>query len=322
MSAFERAWADRTEGLLDAGDGQQVWWCDLGARDGLPLVVVHGGPGGGTLPAMAESYDPEAFRIVLFDQRNCGRSLPHASDPDVSLATNTTDRLVADMELLRGHLGVDAWIVSGASWGSTLGLAYTCAHPDRVRAVLLRSITTYSADELAWVYRGGADRLLPEAWEAFTAAIGAAAGDDLVAAYRRTLEGDDDTRRLDAALGWCRWELAGMRAEPGSAVESVFTEPRFATAFARISVHYAARRGFLDHARLWATIATLGHIPATFIHGRFDLCTPPATAWRLHRQWPGSTLHILDDEGHRLLGATATLRRTLERYAALGIASA
>jgi len=317
VSAFERTWAGRTEGLLDVGDGQQVWWCELGARDGLPLVVVHGGPGGGTVPAMAEFYDPDVFRIVLFDQRNCGRSLPHASDPRVCLAANTTDHLIGDMELLREHLGIDAWIVSGSSWGSTLGLAYACAHPGRVRALLLRSVTTYSADELDWVYRSGADHLLPEAWEAFVEAIGAAPGDDLVAAYRRALEGDDDARRLDAALGWCRWELAGMRAEPGSGVESIFTEPRFAVAFARISVHYAAHLGFVDHGRLWSAIDTLHHLPATFIQGRFDLCTPPMTAWRLHRQWPSSTLHILDDEGHRLLGAAATVQRTLERYAAL-----
>jgi len=302
--------------MLDVGEGQRIWWCELGARDGLPLVVVHGGPGGGTIKAMAEPYDPDVFRIVMFDQRNCGRSLPHASDPDVSLATNTTDRLVGDMELLREHLGIDAWIVSGSSWGCTLGLAYVCAHPARVRAVLLRSVTTYSSDELDWVYRGGADRLLPEAWEEFVATIGAAPGDDLVAVYRGALEGDDDARRLEAALGWCRWELAGMRAEPGSTVESIFTEPRFATAFARISVHYAAHRGFVDHVRLWSEIRTLGHVPATFIQGRFDLCTPPVTAWRLHRQWPGSTLHILDDEGHRLLGAAAAMRHTLEQYAA------
>lgn len=320
VSAFEQAWADRVEGLLDVGDGQRIWWCDLGARDGLPLVVVHGGPGGGTVPAMAEPYDPDVFRIVMFDQRNCGRSLPHASDPEVSLATNTTEHLVADMELLRDHLGIDAWIVSGSSWGSTLGLAYACAHRTRVRAVLLRSITTYGGDELDWVYRDGASRLLPEAWEEFVSAIGARPGDDLVAAYQRALEGGDDDLRLRAALGWCRWELAGMRAEPGSPVEAIFTEPRFATAFARISVRYAAHRGFVDHARLWSDVGALADLPATLIQGRLDLCTPPATAWRLHRQWPGSTLHLLDDEGHRLLGAAATLQRTLERYAALDAA--
>ncbi|MDH2416670.1 prolyl aminopeptidase [Nocardioides sp. CER19] len=312
MSAFEVAWAGRSEGLLDVGDGHQMWWCELGAADGIPLVVVHGGPGGGTVPEMAAPYDPHLYRVVMFDQRGCGRSLPHASEPTVSLAANTTAHLVRDMERLREHRGVDSWVVSGSSWGTTLGLAYACAHPDRVRAVLLRSITTYSAGELDWVYRDGASRLLPEAWEEFATAVEAT---DLVDGYRRALEGEDDQRRLEAALGWCRWELAGMRAEPGSPIEAVFTEPRFATAFARISTHYAANRGFVDHGGLWTTVPTLARIPATFIQGRLDLCTPPATAWRLHRRWPGSRLHLLDDEGHRLTGAAATMRAVLDEYA-------
>lgn len=318
MSVFEQAWADRVEGLLDVGDGQQVWWCELGDPHGIPLVHLHGGPGGGTVPAMAAPYDPKVFRVLMFDQRGCGRSLPHASDPSTSLATNTLDHLVGDIERLREHRGIERWVVSGSSWGATLGLAYVCAHPDRVRAVLLRGITTYSQAELDWTYRDGAGRLLPEGWEAFTAAFGDAA--DLVATYRNLLEGTDDARRLEAALAWCRWELDGMRAEPGSELEAIFTESRFATAFARISTHYAAHRGFVDQERLWSTIPTLGHLPATLIQGRYDLCTPPATAWRLHREWPGSVLHLLDDEGHRLTGAAAVLRRALEQLAAGGSA--
>lgn len=312
MSAFDEAWARRAEGFLDVGDGQKVWWCEFGAENGIPLVVVHGGPGGGTVPGMGAPYDPDVYRVIMFDQRNCGRSVPHASNPEVSLTANTARHLVQDMERLRKERGVADWIVSGSSWGSTLGLAYTCAHPDRVRAVLLRSITTYSAAEMDWVYRDGASHLLPEAWDEFA---GAMAAEDLVAAYRAALEGEDVARRRAAALAWCRWELAGMRAEPGSELEATFTDLRFATAFARISTQYAAHHGFIDQAQLWATIPTLGHIPATFIQGRLDLCTPPATAWRLHRTWPNSTLHLLDDEGHRLTGAAAVLRRTLELYA-------
>lgn len=310
---FEQAWAGREEGLLDVGDGQQVWWCELGDPGGIPLVHLHGGPGGGTVPAMAAPYDPSVFRVLMFDQRGCGRSVPHASDPSTSLATNTLDHLVGDIERLREHRGIERWVVSGSSWGATLGLAYVCAHPDRVRAVLLRGITTYSQAELDWTYRDGAGRLLPEGWEAFTAAFGDAA--DLVATYRSILEGTDDARRLEAALAWCRWELDGMRAERGSELEAIFTEPRFATAFARISTHYAAHGGFVDQAQLWSTIPTLGHLPATLIQGRYDLCTPPATAWRLHREWPGSVLHLLDDEGHRLTGAAAVLRQALHQLA-------
>jgi proline iminopeptidase len=301
--------------MLDVGEGQQVWWCDLGRRDGIPLVVLHGGPGGGSIPAMAAPYDPDVYRVIMFDQRNCGRSLPHASAPSVSLAANTTDRLVHDMEQIREHLGVERWVVSGSSWGTTLGLAYACRHPDRLRAVLLRSVTTYSRPELDWVYRDGANRLLPEAWDDFSRALGP--GDDLVETYRRALETGSDALRLTAALAWCRWELAGMRAEPGSELEAIFTEPCFATAFARISTHYAAQQGFLDQSLLWSMVPRLGHVPATFIQGRLDLCTPPQTAWRLHCAWPNSTLHLLDDEGHRLTGSAAVLRRTLEEYADL-----
>jgi proline iminopeptidase len=299
--------------LLDVGDGQQVWWTELGTPDGIPVVHLHGGPGGGTIPAMAAPYDLDRFRLVMLDQRGCGQSLPHASDPDVSLATNTTDHLVRDLELLREHLGIDGWIVSGSSWGTTLGLAYACAHPDRVRAMLLRGVTTYSRQELDWVYRDGARRLLPEAWEKFARIIDDPEA-DLVVAYRAALE--DDETRTSAALAWCRWELDGMLAEPGSEIEAIFTDPRFAVCFARISTHYAAHHGFVDQTRLWETVPTFDHIPATIVQGRFDLCTPPATAWRLHRAWPGSVLHVLDDQDHRLAGATDVVKECLDALSA------
>ncbi|CUR59396.1 putative Proline iminopeptidase [metagenome] len=312
------AWGNlpRVEGLLDVGEGQKIWWCELGSPEGIPLVVAHGGPGGGTVPAMAEPYDLDRFRVVMFDQRGCGNSLPHASDPTVPLTANTTQHLVRDMERLRRSRGIDRWIVSGSSWGVALTLAYVCEHPERVRGVLLRGITTCSAEELDWVYRDGANRLLPEAWEAFCS-LAPDASTDLVAAYQQALE--NDSRRQAAALAWCRWELAGALAKPGSELEATLTEPRFAMCFARISTHYAANLGFIDQEALWSTIPTLGHIPATMIQGRFDLCTPPATAWRLHRQWPNSTLHLLDDESHRLEGAAATVRASLDELATRAI---
>ncbi|MBT9255275.1 alpha/beta fold hydrolase [Phycicoccus sp. KQZ13P-1] len=314
MTTFDAAWAARREGHLDVGDGQRIWWCEFGAADGIPLLVVHGGPGGGSVPAMAAPYDPDVFRIVMFDQRGCGRSVPHASDPGVSLATNTTPALVSDMEHLREDRGIFDWIVSGGSWGATLALAYTCRHPHRVRAILLRSITTYSSAELRWVYVAGANHLLPEAWDSFAGMRDRA---NLIERYRHDLEGTDDRRRAEAALEWCRWELAGMRAAQGSEVYSLFMQPRFSVAFSRISAHYAAHQGFIDHDDLWAQVPTLSDIPATFIQGRFDLCTPPVTAWRLHRAWSGSTLHLLEDEGHRLSDVANLLRATLQRYASM-----
>lgn len=295
------------EGLLDVGDGQHVWWAEFGRADGLPVVLVHGGPGGGSVPAAMDAYDPQEYRILMVDQRGCGRSTPHASDPDVSLETNTTPHLVADLERVRAARGIDRWVVAASSWGVTLALAYAVAHPERVLGMVLRGITTYSRRELAWAYRDGASRLLPERWEEFRQGVPPGMRDDLVGAYRTLVDSRDDTVRLPAALAWCRWETAGMLARPDPEVEAVFADPRFAVAFARISTHYALHHGFVGDGVLLAGAADLGDIPAVMVQGRHDLCTPPETAWRLHRQWPGSVLHLLDDEGHRLTGAAATL---------------
>jgi proline iminopeptidase len=284
----------------------------------VPLVVVHGGPGGGSLPAMRAPYDDGRFRIVMFDQRGCGRSTPHASDPAAGLATNTTAHLVSDMEALRVARGIDRWVLAGSSWGVTLSLAYAQSHPTRVLGMILRSVTTYSESELAWVYRDGASHLLPERWEEFTAGVPAAERDDLVAAYHRRVGSPEADVRIAAARAWCRWETAGMLSAPDPAVDAIFAEPRFAVAFARISTHYALHRGFVEDGSLLAGATALVGIPAVIIQGRHDLCTPPVTAWRLHRAWPGSRLHLLEDEGHRLTGAAAaTLRAAAAEMAAL-----
>ena len=317
VSEVDTADGPRAEGLLDVGDGQQVWWAEYGNPDGVPLVVVHGGPGGGSLPAMRSPYDDDRFRIVMFDQRGCGRSTPHASDPAIELAVNTTVHLVSDMEALRVARGIDRWVLAGSSWGVTLSLAYAQTHPTRVLGMILRSVTTYSASELAWVYRDGASHLLPERWEEFTAGVPAGERGDLVAAYHRRVESPEESVRVGAALAWCRWETAGMLSAPDPAVEGIFAGPRFAVAFARISTHYALHHGFVEDGSLVAGAAALVGIPAVIIQGRHDLCTPPVTAWRLHRAWPGSRLHLLEDEGHRLTGAAATLRAAAAEMAAL-----
>jgi proline iminopeptidase len=183
--------------------------------------------------------------------------------------------------------------------------------------MLLRSITTYGADELAWVYRDGASRLLPERWEQFTAWVPSDERDDLVAAYHRRVESTDPQRRLAAALAWCRWETAGMLSAPDPVVEATFADPRFAVAFARISIHYAAHGGFAEGGALLDRAPALAGIPAVLVQGRHDLCTPPVTAWRLHRAWPGSRLHLLEDEGHRLTGAAATVAAAADEMALL-----
>lgn len=254
-------------------------------------------------------FDPATYRIILFDQRGCGRSLPHASDPAVGLETNTTWRLVADMEVLRESLRVDRWVISGSSWGSTLALAYAQTHPERVTAMILRSITTFRKSEIDWVYAGGAAHLLPERWCEFTGFIPAAEQGDLVAAYRRRLGSADDETRTAAARAWTRWETAGMLSHPDPDIEAMFAEPRFAVAFARIESHYTEHLGFLDDDQLIRKAPLLKDIPAVLLQGRHDLCTPPVTAWELHRAWPGSTLEVIEDEGHRLTGAAERLRR-------------
>lgn len=287
-------------GRLDTPDGQQIWWEECGNPDGTPLLVVHGGPGGGCVPAHRRAYDPARYRIVLFDQRNCGRSRPHASDPQVSLEANTTWHLVADMEQLRAELGVQQWVLSGSSWGTTLGLAYAQRHPERVRAMVLRSITTWRASEAAWAYRDGASRLLPERWQEFRDAIPPSERDDLVAAYRRRFDSPDRDERVRAARAWTRWELAGMLLHPNPEVEAIFAEPDFAVAFARIESHYVAHQGFLDDGQLIRDVDRIRHVPAVLLQGRYDLCTPPVTAWELHRAWPGSELQLVNDAGHSL----------------------
>jgi proline iminopeptidase len=287
-------------GLLDVGDDQQIWWEECGNSAGLPVLVVHGGPGGGCVPDHRRAYDPAAYRIVLFDQRGCGRSQPHASDPSVSLAANTTQHLIADMERLRGALGIDSWVLSGGSWGSALALAYGQAHPQRVRAMVLRGIFTLRESELNWVYRDGASRLLPDRWEEFTRAIPEGERDDLVTAYRTRLESPDRETRVRAAQAWTRWETAGMLMHPDPVIEAMFAEPDFAVAFARIESHYVANRGFFTEGQLLQNTDALQHVPAVIVQGRYDLCTPPATAWDLHRAWPGADLQLVNDAGHSL----------------------
>jgi proline iminopeptidase len=309
------------EGFLDVGDGHRIWWAEYGDPAGIPLLLVHGGPGGGSVPAMMTPFDPGTYRMVLFDQRGSGRSTPHASDPRVSLETNTAPHLVADMERLRVALDVDRWVLCGSSWGTTLALSYALAHPQRVLGMILRSITTYSPGEMTWFYRDGANHLLPERWDELLTALPEAERDDVVASFHARLESPDDAVRVPAALAWCRWETAALLSTPDPVVEATFADPRFAVAFARISAHYALHLGFPVGGSLLDRAGELAGIPAVLVQGRLDPCTPPVTAWRLHRAWPGSRLRLLDDESHRLTGAAAILADEARRMADLVVAT-
>jgi proline iminopeptidase len=303
-------------GLLDVGDGNSVYWEACGNPGGKPAVFLHGGPGGGLLPANRRFFDPSAYRIVLFDQRNCGRSLPFAGDPAVSLEHNTTPHLVADIERLREHLSIDRWLVFGGSWGSTLALSYAQAHPARVTELVLRGIYLVRPEDEAWGYTpGGAAHLFPAEWAAFRDAIPPDERDDLVAAYGRRIGDPDPAVHVPAARALMAWEDTANTLLPAPPMD---VDDALIVAFARILHHYVAHGGFLPEGGLLGGVDRIRHIPAVIVNGRYDMKTPPDQAWDLHRAWPEAEFHIVEDAGHsgsepgirdRLIEATDRLAR-------------
>ncbi|MFD6675167.1 prolyl aminopeptidase [Rhodococcus zopfii] len=286
------------QGMLEVGDDQQVYWEVSGNPDGKPVVVLHGGPGGGTSPTHRQFFDPAAYRIVLFDQRGCGRSLPHVAD-GADLSANTTDHLLRDIELLRTGLGIARWQVFGGSWGSTLALAYAQRHPDRVTELVLRGVFLLRRSEIDWYYNGGAGQIYPDLWEKFCAPLaGAEPGEHPVDTYHRLLHSPDPDVALEAAVAWSTWEGATSSLLPRPEHVAETGEPRFALAFARIENHYFHHRGFLDEGQLLRDVHRLDGIPGVIVQGRYDVVCPAASAWALHRAWPESTLCIIDDAGH------------------------
>jgi proline iminopeptidase len=285
-------------GLLDVGDGDEIYWETCGNPDGKPVLMVHGGPGAGCNAEHRRQFDPAAYRIVLFDQRNCGRSRPHAADPAVSLEHNTTWNLVADMERLREHLGIERWMVFGGSWGSALSLAYAQTHPDRVTALVLRGIFTLRPFELYWFYQEGASLLFPDLWEEYIAPIPEDEREDLIGAFHARLQSPDRDVRIAAARAWSRWEGGTITLRPNPELVDHFGEPDYAVAFARIENHYFVHGGFFAEEQLIRDVDKIRHIPAVIVQGRYDVCTPMATAWDLHRAWPEADFHVVDDAGH------------------------
>jgi proline iminopeptidase len=287
-------------GLLDVGDGQQIYYEVSGNPDGKPAVYLHGGPGAGSNPEQRRVFDPARYRIVLFDQRGCGKSLPHASDPTADLSPITTWSIVADIETLRAHLGVDQWLVCGGSWGSALALAYAEKHPGRVTELVLRGIFTLRQSELDWFYEGGAATIYPDLWEAFLEPVPVDQRDHLVAAYSRLLNDPDPAVHVPAGKAWSRWESSTITLLPDEDLIGQFTEDAYAVAFARIENHFFMNRGWFDEGQLIADAGRLTDIPAVIVQGRYDMCTPAATAWDLHRAWPEAELRIIPDAGHAL----------------------
>jgi proline iminopeptidase len=284
------------EGMLDTGDGQEIYFSECGNPKGVPVLIVHGGPGGGTNPTMRRFHDPEHYRIVLLDQRGCGRSTPNAA-----LENNTTWHLVADMERVREHLGIARWHLFGGSWGSTLALAYAETHPERVAALVLRGIFLLRKSELAWFYQDGCKALFPEAWEAFERVIPPVERGDMIGAYHKRLTHADPRVRLEAAEAWSVWEGTTLSLIEDPARVRSFANPAYALAFARIECHYFFNGGFFkrDGALLEEAHRLLG-IPGVIVHGRYDVVTPVRSAWDLKKVWGGAELRIVPDAGHAM----------------------
>lgn len=314
-------------GLLDVGDGNLMYWEVVGNPDGKPAVFVHGGPGSGCRPKQRRALDLDRYRLVLFDQRNCGRSTPSAADPATDLGRNTTQDLVADMEQLRMELGIDRWLLYGGSWGSTLALAYAQLHPGRVSQLVVQMVTSGARREYDWLYRG-AGRFFPEAFHAYVASSGLAGptglDDTLVAgglpaAYLRLLGSQDPQVREEAARAWMRWEDALIALEPNAKPGLYGSRPNLVE-FARICAHYAANAAFLADEELIRNADRLAGIPGLLLTGRLDFSGPADTAWLLARAWPDAELVIVENAGHAGRGDD-TWRRTvdaaLDRFATL-----
>ncbi len=303
-------------GMLDVGDGQRMYWECCGNPHGKPALYLHGGPGSGSTPGSHRLFDPEAYRIVLFDQRGCGRSTPSACEPDADLGTNTTAHLLRGIELLRQHLRIASWTMLGMSWGTTLALLYAQAYPRRVDALVLALVTTTSRHEVRWLTEG-VGRIFSREWERFASTVPHALRDrPLVDAYAVMLFDRDPAVRERAAREWCAWEDAHVSLSPGHRPNPRFDDPAFRLGFARLVTHYWRNAAFLEDDRLIRNADVLNGIPGALIHGRLDVSSPLDAALRLSKVWRTSELLVLDDTGHgggeSFVG---TLVETLERFA-------
>jgi len=280
-------------GMLEVGDGHQIYYERAGTPGAKPAVFLHGGPGGGISPEHRRLFDPARYDLMLFDQRGCGRSQPHAG-----LEANTTWHLVADIERLRELAGVDRWLVFGGSWGSTLALAYAQKHPARVSELVLRGIYTVTRAELRWYYQFGVSEMFPDKWEKFIAPIPEAERGDMIAAYRKRLTGDDPVVRAEAARAWSVWEAETITLLPSPAIAEAHADDHFALAFARLENHYFVHDAWLEEGQLLRDAHRLRGIPGVIVHGRYDMPCPARFAWALHKAWPGAEFHLVEGAGH------------------------
>ncbi|KRB86297.1 proline iminopeptidase [Sphingomonas sp. Root710] len=299
-------------GMLDVGDGHSIYYERVGTPGGTPAVFLHGGPGGGISPDHRRLFDPARYDLLLFDQRGCGRSTPHAE-----LGANTTWHLVDDIERLRALAGAEQWLVFGGSWGSTLALAYAETHPERVSALILRGIFMATQEEARWYYQFGASQMFPDKWERFLAPIPEAERGDMIAAYNRRLTGDDRRAQLEAAKAWSLWEGETITLLPSPELSTAHGEDHFAIAFARIENHYFFNDCWLEPQQLLRDAGRLHGIPGAIIHGRYDMPCPARAAWDLHKAWPEAEFHLIEGAGHAYNepGILDQLVRATDRFA-------
>lgn len=300
-------------GMLDVGDGHHIYYERIGTPGALPAVFLHGGPGAGIMPSQRRVFDPARYDVILFDQRGCGRSTPHAN-----LDANTTWHLVADIERMRELAGVERWLVFGGSWGSTLSLAYAQTHPDRVTGLIVRGVFTADRTALDWYYRFGASEIYPDKWERFLDPVRTANPDDLIGAYRKLLTGDDKAAALAAAKAWSLWEAQTITLLPQPELVESFGEDDYATAFARIENHFFFHECWLEPDQLLRDAHKLSGIPGTIVQGRYDIACPVRQAWELHQRWRGSDLRIVEGSSHAFNdpGILHELIEATDRFAA------
>lgn len=310
---YPRIEARRT-GRLRVSDLHEIYWEESGAADGVPVLALHGGPGGGSSPEMRRFFNPDKYRIILFDQRGCGRSTPHSE-----LTENTTWDLVADAEKLREHLGIEKWVVFGGSWGSTLSLCYAVTHTERTLGLILRGIFLVTRSEINWFYQEGASRLFPDSYDRYVAPIPEAERGDLLHAFHKRLTGANQKERLAAARAWARWEGETLSLNGSGQRPPRFDQDAFVDAFARIECHYFVNGGFLetDGWLLDQARKKLSTTPGVIVHGRYDVVTPLSTAWALKKAWPTAEMHIIPQAGHSSLepGIVDKLVRATDKFA-------